>query len=184
MARPARIQIPGGLYHVTSRGVRRSAIVSDEDDCSVFVETLARVVPRCSWACHAYCLMTNHFHLLVETPLPNIATGMQALKTAFAQHFNRRHGTTGHVFEGRYGAVLVAKDSHLLEAARYIVLNPVRAGLCGRPEEWPWSSFLATAGLARLPSFLATGTIWPFFAANANPVAQSRYRQYVEDGMS
>jgi REP-associated tyrosine transposase len=79
---------------------------------------------------------------------------------------------------------LVAKDSHLLEAARYIVLNPVRAGLCGRPEEWPWSSFLATAGLARLPSFLATGTIWPFFAANANPVAQSRYRQYVEDGMS
>jgi REP element-mobilizing transposase RayT len=162
--------------------VRRSAIVTDDTDCFVLLETLARVVVRYSWACHAYCLMTNHFHLLLETPFPNIAVGMQSLKTSFAQHYNRRYGTVGHVFEGRYRSDLVRRDSHLVEAARYIVLNPVRAGLCRRPEEWAWSSYRETAGLSVVPSFVATGTIWSFFGASVE-TAQERYRQYVSTAL-
>ena len=126
--------------------------------------------------------MTNHFHLLVETPIPNIAIGMHALKASFAQHFNRRHGTVGHVFEGRYRTELVTKDAHLVEAARYIVLNPIRAGLCRRPEDWTWSSYRETAGLASVSSFLATGTIWSFFGSSTE-AAQARYRQYVDDSL-
>jgi len=114
---------------------------------------LAEAVERYHWICHAYCLMPNHYHLLVETPLANLSQGMRQLNGAYTQAFNRRHNRTGHLLQGRYKAILVEKESHLLELARYIVLNPVRAKLVRHPRAWRWSSYRATAGDEEPPSF-------------------------------
>jgi putative transposase len=156
VARPLRIQFPGALYHVTARGNGRQAIYWDENDCNSFLGILARAVSRFAWLCHAFCLMGNHYHLLIETPRPNLAQGMRDLNGTYAQDFNNRHGQVGHLFQGRYGAILVQKESHLLELSRYIVRNPVHAGLCAHPADWPWTSYLATAGLHPRPAFLTT----------------------------
>jgi putative transposase len=127
MARPLRIEYPGAVYHVTSRGNDRKAIFRGDSDRSNFLDTLDQVIHRYHWLCHAYCLMDNHYHLLIETPDGNLSLGMRQLNGVFTQWFNRRYKRTGHLFQGRFKAVLIQKDSHLLEACRYIVLNPVRA---------------------------------------------------------
>jgi REP element-mobilizing transposase RayT len=145
MTRPQRFQQPG-IYHLTSRGVRRTPIFRDPHDYELFVRILTFVGREYSWRVVAYCLMPNHFHLLVETTEPNLSDGMHRLKLRYAQAFNRRHDYVGHVFESRFRAWVVEDDGHFFEAARYVVLNPVRAGLCDEPGGWPWSSFAATAG--------------------------------------
>ena len=127
MARPLRIEYPGALYHVTARGNARQRIYSDSKDCQAFLDLLGTLSDRYHWLCHAYCLMTNHYHLLLETPEGNLAEGMRQLNGIYTQAFNRRHHKVGHLFQGRYHAILVDKDCYLLEVARYIVLNPVRA---------------------------------------------------------
>ena len=146
MARPIRIEFSGALYHVTTRGDRREAIYEDDDDRRIFLEVLGQVVADFNWICHAYCLMSNHYHLVVETPDGNLSKGMRQLNGVFTQSSNRRHGRTGHLFQGRYKAILVDGDSDLLELARYVVLNPVRAGVVPVPGRWLWSRYQAMIG--------------------------------------
>jgi putative transposase len=155
MARPLRIQIPDGHYHVTTRGNGGRRIFDDDRDRRTFLHILEDTVERFGWRCLSYCLMTNHVHLVLRTPQPNLARGMQRMKSSYAQAHGRRNGTHGHLFGGRYGAVLVQRDSHLLEVLRYVALNPVRAGLCDRPDEWRWSAHAALAGRAAPLTVLA-----------------------------
>lgn len=147
MARPLRLEFAGALYHVTARGDRQEPIYENDDDRIAFLELLSEVCLLCNWVCHAYCLMGNHYHLLVETPEGNLSRGMRQLNGVYTQQHNRRHSRVGHVFQGRYKAILVEKEGYLLELARYIVLNPVRAQLVSTAVEWPWSSYRSTLGL-------------------------------------
>ena len=126
MARPLRLELSGGLYHVTARGDEREDIYLGDADREAWLEVLGQVCRRLNWLCHAWCQMSNHSHLLLETPDANLATGMRQLNGVYTQRFNRAHGRVGHVFQGRYKAVLVERDSYLLELARYVVLNPLR----------------------------------------------------------
>ena len=151
MARPLRLELAGALYHVTSRGDGREDIFHTDEDRVAWLETLAQVCKRFNWVCHAYCQMTNHYHLLVETPDANLSKGMRQLNGVYTQRVNRTHGRVGHVFQGRFKAVLVDKDNYLLELSRYVVLNPLRAKMVRRVEQWRWSSYLATCGQVTKP---------------------------------
>jgi len=164
MARPLRIEFPGAFYHVTSRGNAKGMIFDDEQDRFKFLDILGSVVKKHHWVCHAYCLMGNHYHLLIETPEGNLARGMRQLNGIYTQAFNRRHKRPGHLFQGRYKSILVEKDSYLLALCRYIVLNPVAAGMVGAPEDWPWSSYQATAGMAAVPELLTVDWVYAQFA--------------------
>lgn len=183
MARQLRIEFPGAVYHVTSRGNARADIFEDDSDRELFLKIFGKVVKRFNWLCHAYCLMGNHYHLLIETPEGNLSAGMRQVNGVYTQAFNRAHGRGGHVFQGRFKAVLVEKESHLLELCRYLVLNPVRAGMVDLPEQYPWSSYLATAGKAANPSFLTSEWLLGNFSS-AVTESRRRYRQFVKDGMS
>ena len=154
MARPLRLEFPGALYHVMSRGNEKSPIFRDDVDRRTFLAVLAKVIRAERWLLHSFCLLGNHYHLLLETPLGKLSHGMHALNGQYSQRFNHRHERSGHLFEGRFKAFLVEKQSHLLELHRYIVLNPVRAGLAARPEDWTWSSYRATCGRVRTPPWL------------------------------
>src|SRR5262249_61874578 len=156
MARPLRIEFGGALYHVTSRGDRREDIYFNDSDREAWLEMLGQVSSRFNWVCHAYCQMTNHYHMVVETPEGNLAQGMRQLNGAYTQYVNRRHNRVGHVFQGRYKAILVERDSQLLELARYVVLNPVRARMVSDAERWKWSSYGAMTGIAPRPPWLET----------------------------
>src|SRR4030066_2354760 len=137
MARPLRIEYPGAVYHITSRGNEKKLIFKDERDPEILLDTLSQVDKRYNWLCHAYCLMNNHYHLIIETPDGNLSSGMRQLNGVYTQAFNRQHNRVGHLFQGRYKAILIQKDSHLLEVCRYVVLNPVRGGhIPGRVENW------------------------------------------------
>ena len=182
MSRPLRIQFPGALYHITSRGDGREAIYLDDRDRTAFLRVLAHTCDRFNWVCHGYCLMTNHYHLLVETPDSNLALGMRQLNGMYTQRFNRRHGRVGHVFQGRYHAVIVQKESHLLAVARYIVLNPVRAGLVRSPHGWRWSSYRATAGLVDAPVWLRTDWLLESFCSE-QAAASHAYQRFVHEGL-
>jgi REP element-mobilizing transposase RayT len=141
MARPHREQIAGGAYHVTSRGNRRQSIYHDDDDRKQFLVLRDRVVRHCGWRMLAYCLMTNHFHLLIETSVPNLSAGMHRLNSSYAKYFNERHSVDGHLFDRRFGSRLIETEDQLNDTLRYIAFNPVEAGLCAHPREWRWSSF-------------------------------------------
>jgi REP-associated tyrosine transposase len=148
MARRQRPQLENGLYHLTGRGVRRLPLFVDDEDRLVYLAMVSRAVGRYGWLVHCYCLMPNHVHLLVETPNANVSAGMQWLHGRYAEHVNHRHRHEGHAFDRRFHSILVERESHLLELVRYIVLNPVRGGICGRPEFFPWSSYRELIGLA------------------------------------
>ena len=141
MPRPPRIEVPGGLHHITVRGNRRQAIFGDDVDRRRFLDLFDRTLRRHGWRERLYCLMSNHFHLLIETPHPTLSKGMHYLNSVYAGRFNERHCLDGHLFESRFGSVLVETEEHLEETFRYIAFNPVRAGLCEHPAEWPWSSW-------------------------------------------
>lgn len=178
MARPLRLDFAGALHHVTARGNARAAIFLDDDDRERFLAVLARVIKRHEWICHAYCLMGNHHHLLIETPRPSLSAGMRQLNGMYAQTFNARHGRVGHVFGGRYKALLVEGEQHLLNVAAYVVLNPVRAEICTSSADWAWSSYRATAGLERVPEFLAVDWLLSQFGDDLR-IAQARYSAFV-----
>jgi REP element-mobilizing transposase RayT len=150
------LEYPGALYHVTARGDRREDIFFREEDRADFLSVLGEVCDRFNWVVHAYCQMTNHYHLLVETVDGNLGRGMRQLNGVYTQRFNRRHGLVGHLFQGRYKAILVQKESYLLELTRYVVLNPVRAGMVADPANWPWSSYRTVVGEAPAPEWLDT----------------------------
>lgn len=181
MARPLRIEFSGAVYHVTSRGNARQDIVRDDRDRTQFLTLLAHVIDRYGWRCHAYCLMDNHYHLLLETPQPNLSLGMRQLNGRYTQAYNRRHERVGHLLQGRFMAILVEKEAHLLELCRYVVLNPVRAKRVTHPRQWAWSSYRATAGETRAPAWLTTDWILDQFGARVGP-AQARYRAFVAEG--
>lgn len=182
MARPLRIELSGGLYHITSRGDRREAIYLSDDDRTAWLSVLGEVCQRFNWICHAWCQMTNHYHVVVETPEGNLSRGMRQLNGVYTQYVNRTHRRVGHVFQGRYKAILVEKDSYLLELARYVVLNPVRAGMVAEVNEWPWSSYRATVGDVPRPEWLATGWLLGQFGRTAR-VAVPRYIDFVRAGV-
>ena len=143
MARPLRLEFAGAVYHVTSRGDRREDIYLDDEDRQEWIGVLSHVCDRFNWVVHSFCQMTNHYHLLVETVDGNLSAGMRQLNGLYTQRFNRRHGMVGHLFQGRFKAILVQKEAHLLELSRYVVLNPVRANMVSRPDDWNWSSYIA-----------------------------------------
>ena len=181
MARPLRLEFAGALYHVTSRGDRREAIYEDDDDRLTFLSVLERVCDTYNWVCYAYCLMDNHYHLLIETPDSNLSKGMRQLNGMYTQTFNRMNNRVGHVFQGRYKAILVEKDSYLLELSRYIVLNPVRANMVRSAKEWPWSSYRSTVGAVKGLSCLNTEWLLAAFAKRKS-VAIEKYKQFVAQG--
>ena len=183
MARDPRIEIPGGFYHLGARGNRGCVIYEDDFERRVFLTLLRTVVRRFEWTCHSFVLMSNHFHLLIQLQLGGLSDGMQLLNGAFAKFSNRRHGYVGqHLFRNRFWSEHVTSDKHLMETARYIVLNPVRAGLCSSPAEWGWSSYRACAGLDFAPRFLAATEHLQLFADKPS-AARRVYREFVADGI-
>lgn len=166
MARPLRLEFAGALYHVTSRGDHRGQIYRDDTDRAFWMQVLAEVCARFQFVVHSFCQMGNHYHLLLETEHANLSDGMRQLNGIYSQYFNRRHDMVGHVFQGRYKAILVQKESYLLELARYIVLNPVRANIVALPEDWSWSSYRLMIGTAPPPSWLSAQWILEKFNAS------------------
>jgi putative transposase len=154
MARPLRIDFPEALYHVTSRGDRREPIFFDDADRLAFLDVLALGCERLEVDAHAWCLMGNHYHLVLATPQGNLSALMRHLNGVYTQRFNRRHGKVGHVFQGRFKAILVDRDAYLLAVCRYVDLNPVRARIVASPGEWAWSSYRALTGAAECPPWL------------------------------
>ena len=182
MARPLRIEFPGALYHVTARGNARQTIFLDDEDRRLFLRVIEKVSARFGLVIYAYCLMDNHYHLLLETPEANLSKALRQLNGVYTQAFNRRHSRVGHVLQGRFKGILVDKDSYLLELTRYVVLNPVRAKMVRKPDAYRWSSFRATAGLDAAPPFLAIDWLLSQFAKQ-RPAAQRRYWQFVVEGV-
>ena len=182
MARPLRIELAGGLYHVTSRGDRREDIYRDEADRLTWLSTLAHCCERFNWAIHAWCQMSNHYHLIVETAEGNLSAGMRQLNGVYTQAVNRRYLHAGHVFQGRYKAILVERDSYLLELSRYVVLNPVRAGMVKQCGQWQWSSYRAMIGDAPCPPWLHRDwLLGQFGAQRARQI--TKYIEFVQQGV-
>ncbi|MQA42297.1 REP-associated tyrosine transposase [Rugamonas aquatica] len=182
MARPLRLEFPGALYHVTCRGNRREPVFRDRTDRLTWLMEIERVCRRFHFVVHAFCQMTNHYHILIETPEGNLGQGMRQLNSAYSQYFNRRHELVGHVMQGRYHAILVQKETYLRELARYIVLNPVRGGIVEAPGDWEWSSYRAMTGETPAPGWMATE--WLLACFGPDPMAaRVAYQQFVMAGM-
>jgi putative transposase len=182
MARPLRIEFAGALQHIISRGNARKNIFSDDRDFTSFLSVLATVVEKYNWIIYAYCLMPNHYHLVAETPEANLSAGMKYLNGVYTQRYNRRHDNTGHLLQGRYKSILIDREAYLLELCRYVVLNPVRAGLAPDPCQWKWSSFAPTMKKAPRPRFLAPGILLALFADDAAQARQA-YGRFVIEGI-
>jgi putative transposase len=181
MPRPLRPQVPGGIYHVISKGNRDEPIYVDGESRRYHLSLCNVTVEGYGWLCHAFCQMGNHYHLVVRTPEPNISAGMQYLNARYAEWFNWRHGYHGHLFQGRFWSRLVESNEYLVEVARYVVLNPVRAGLCRHPGDWPWSSYAATIGTAAAPHFLTVEWLLALFGADPK-IARAAYGAFVSEG--
>jgi len=182
MARPLRIEFSGALYHITSRGDGREDIYLDDSDRELFMTVLGEVCDLFNWSVHSWCLMGNHYHLLAKTPDGNLSKGMRYLNGVYTQRFNRKNERVGHVFQGRFKAIIVQEDAYLLELARYIVLNPVRAGMVDRAEEWVWSSYLIMAGIEDCPIWFDRAWLLRAFAKKKKKAVQA-YMQFVAEGV-
>ena len=182
MARPLRIEYDGAIYHVTSRGNEGKNIFKDDEDRLLFLNTLKKVNEKYNWLCHAYCLMNNHYHLVIETPDGNLSKGMRQLNGVYTQSLNKRHNRVGHVFQGRYKAILISKESHLLETCQYVVLNPVRAKTTRVPREWRWSSYRGTAGFEKPHPCLSIDWALGQFSTKRG-IAVKKYHEFVKAGI-
>jgi putative transposase len=178
MARPLRLELPGALHHVFNRGNERKNIFRNDEDRNDFLALLVAERERCNWIIHDFALMDNHFHLVIETPEANLSKGMQRIEGTYAQRFNRRHDRCGHLFGGRFKSRLVEKESYLLELSRYVVLNPVQAGVVARPEDYVWSSYRAKAGYEAAPAWLDMSGLDQF--SSDRKAARAEYRAFVE----
>ncbi len=181
MARPLRLEFAGALYHLTARGDRCEDIYRDKEDRHQWLEVLGRVCKRFNWVIYGYCQMDNHYHLLAETVEGNLSRGMRQLNGSYTQNFNRRYHEGGHLFQGRYKAILVQKEAYLLELTRYIALNPVRAGMVREPEDWVWSSYRAMIGVEEKQGWLDVDWILSQFGQNRTP-AISACRRFIMAG--
>jgi putative transposase len=183
MPRPYRLQVAGGVYHLFARANTGRVAFSDDDERAQFLGLVAEVVRRCEWSCRAYCVLSTHYHLVMLTPEPDLSAGMQYLNGRYAQWANWRRGERGHVFDGRFGSVLVRTAEHSLELHRYIALNPVRAGLVRRPEDWPWSSLPAVLGSCDAEPFLDVAAVVEEFGPGVI-TARRRLRTFLRDGIA
>jgi putative transposase len=181
MARPLRLDIPDGTLHVWNRGVNRADIVFDDADRERFVNLLPEVVRRFGWIIHEFMLMTNHFHLVVSTPYPTLSRGMKWLEQKFAQQINRRHDRVGPLFQGRFKSQLVEKGTYLLGLLRYVALNPVRAKMVQRPEEYRWSSYRWLAGFETAPEWFKPGPVLDQFGPDVESQLRE-FRKFVDAG--
>jgi putative transposase len=182
MSRDLRFEAPDVLYHVGSRGVEKRPIFDcASSDREHFLGLLTKVVRKLEWRVHAYCLMGNHFHLVLDTPHANLSRGMQYLKGQYAQWFNAVVGREGALFERRFWRRIALSEAYVLELSRYVVLNPVRAGLVRSPDEWPWSSYQATVGLDGVPPFLTASGVLDLFGGGR--LACIRYAQFVGEAV-
>ncbi len=181
MARPLRIEYIGAFYHVTSRGNEQKAIFRSRKDREQFLSYLESAVVRYGAEIHAYCLMDNHYHLLVETPAGNLSQIMRHINGAYTTYFNVKRKRSGHLFQGRYKAILVEADKYATELSRYIHLNPVRAGIVAKPEEYEWSSYRQLIGMAEARIWLTTKFILGYFRGSR---AREDYRKFVYDAIS
>jgi len=182
MPRPLRLDFPGAHFHITARGVARWEIFLDPSDRRCFLKVLHTACDRYGGICHAYCLMGNHYHLLLESADGRLSSVMQHLNGSYGRWFNRRRQRCGHLFEGRFKASLIDKDSYFLEVIRYIELNPCRAKIVSHPEEWAWSSFRPRVGLSRIPPPLSVARALEFFGSGSQ--ARKLYERFVLDGLS
>jgi len=182
MARPLRLELSGGLYHVTSRGDRREDIYVDDEDREEWLSLLGRVCFRFNWRCHAYCLMDNHYHIVIETAEANLSKGMRQLNGVYTQYYNRRHKRVGHVFQGRFKGIMVEQDAYLLELARYVVLNPLRANMIKDIQTWQWSSYHAMVGKILSPPWLEINWILGQFSKQCKR-ATKHYINFVREGV-
>ena len=183
MARPLRLEQPGAVWHVTSRGNNRAAIFCDDADRVLFLDLLGETVKRSHFLVHEYTLMTNHYHLVIETPETTLSRGMKWLNQTYAQRMNKKYGRSGHFFQGRFGSELIEKEAYLLEVLRYTVLNPVRAGMVERPEDYRWSSYRAKLGPEPVPEWLCVNDTLSHFG-NELAAQRDEYRKFVEAGAS
>ena len=181
MARPLRIEFPGAFHHVMARGNARQDVFRKDGDREALLSGLKRVCERFDWRIWAYCLMDNHYHLLVETLEPTLARGMREINGLYTQAFNRRHSRTGHVFQGRYKSLLIDADTYLLEVSRYIVLNPVKARICRGAADYRWSSYRAILGQATAPGWLVVADVLKLFSHDRARAKQA-YRSFVMEG--
>jgi len=182
MARPLRIQYPGAIYHIMSRGNGQMMIYLQKNDWTKFILFMERVIIKFNWICYAYCLMGNHYHLLIETPDANLASGMKYLNQLYSQHFNWKYSRVGSVLQGRYKAWLIEKEEKFLDCCRYIVNNPVEAKLVEHPSEWEWSSFRATRGIDKPPDFLNIDVLLGHFNSSRR-TARKMYEDFVLAGL-
>ncbi len=188
MARPLRIEFPGAIYHVTSRGDRREAIFEDDVDRDIFLAALGQALVRFDAVALAYCLMDNHYHLVIHTRRANLSKLMQQINGVYTQAYNRRHMKVGHLFQGRFKGILVDEHAYLLEVCRYVDLNPVRARMVRDPGKWPWSSYRAHVGLSLSPDWLDTSAVHGYLlgrdalTASDRRKAGVRYAALVAEG--
>jgi len=179
--RQPRIQFPGAIQHITVRGDRREKVFIDDNDRHIWLRIFADVCQRYGWHTHAFCQMGNHYHLVIETPEPNLSAGMLRLNSIYTQRFNYRHSGSGHLFQSRFHSQLVQRQTHLLELIRYVILNPVRAGMVATPGGWPWSSYAMTCSPEIAPAWLDTDWVLAQFADQPAEAVKA-FRRFVADG--
>ena len=178
MGRPLRLEYPGALYHITARGNERREIFSDETDRRYFLEMLKEYHERFDLIIHSYVLMSNHYHLVIETPIGNIIKIMHGINSRYTGYYNRKYGRIGHLFQGRYKAILVDKESYLVVLSRYVHLNPVRAGMVDNPQDYQWSSYNGFILKSKAEDWIQYDWILGVFSKNGS-VARKKYREYV-----
>ncbi|MGY9020074.1 MAG: transposase [Alphaproteobacteria bacterium] len=182
MSRPLRIEYPGAVYHVTARANGRQQLFTSIEDGSYFVQLLAREISQHKWLCHAYCLLEDHYHLVIETPEANLGRGMGRLNMAYSQWFGREHDQRGHLFHGRYKSIVLQKERHLLEVCRHVVLNPVRVQAVNCADHWKWSSYRPIAFEESEPTWLHRNWLLNHLASDSGDPAGS-WRAYIEKGV-
>ncbi len=181
MARQRRFEYPGGIYYIRARGVENE-IFKDESDRKRFLDILSETVYRFKWLCHSYCLLNDHYHLILETPYGNLSKGMRQINGLYTQSFNRKYRRRGALFKGRFKSVVFEKKGYLLPLNRHLVLNPVRSGLVGSPDRWRWSSYLPTVEEEEAPPFLFTGFILSLFSKENRALAIEKYKRFIFSG--
>jgi putative transposase len=179
MARPLRIEYPGAFYHVMHRGNAGSDIFKSDRDREKFLDYVGKAVERYGIKIHSYCLMTNHYHFLIETPYPNLSQAIKWINVGYVAYYNRKRRRSGHLFQGRFKAVVIDADEYLKHLSRYIHLNPIRAGMVSHCREYPWSSYPVFGGYAKAPEWLETHWLLSLFGQNRKG-AMERYREFVE----
>jgi hypothetical protein len=181
MARPTRVELKNAVYFISSKGNGSRPIADDDADREMFLDTLKYVINRYGWICHAYCIGATEYDLAIETPKPNLSIGMRQLNGMYTQKYNKKHGVRGHIFQGRFKAVIVEKDAYLLDICRYVVSLPTRAGLTKNINNFKWSSYRATTGHSAVPEFLNVDWVLSQFAKRTK-IAQKKYSDYIKAG--